>query len=212
MFIVFEGLDGAGKSTQAVLLKRYLEYMTKKVVHNFRLPGSTNLGEKIRNLIFTESQIAPVASIPETLLFCAGHAQLIEEKIMPALARDEIVILDRYKWSTIAYQCYGRGLNASAVETVLDFATGFKNPDMTIFIEVSPEVSYQRSHSNSLANRNPFDNFDIPRRQRIYDGYRYCINHTPPEKVMVVNGDQEQNSVHIQICNRIFALLNIPAV
>lgn len=202
MFIVFEGLDGSGKSTQAGFLQEYLAFMTKKTVHSFRLPGSTESGEKIRDLIFDKERVTPLNPMTELLLFAAGHAQLVNEKIFPAIKRDEIVILDRYIWSTLAYQVYLHGVNEAAALNILNTAISYLMPDLVIFMDIAPEISFERR--GGAAAVNIFDDFEISFREQIKQGYYRCLRKTDSSRYFVVNGDQSLDSIRIQICGHVY--------
>ena len=107
MLINFEGIDGCGKSTQIHLLKQYLEERGR-MVQVYREPGGTSIAEEIRSILLDSKN--EVSAISELLLFSAARAQLVQEKILPALERGITVILDRFYDSTTAYQGYGRSV------------------------------------------------------------------------------------------------------
>lgn len=143
MLISFEGIDGCGKSTQIDLLKNYLEIndLTYSV---FREPGGSEVSEKIRELLLHDSQ--EMDSITELLLFSAARSQLIKEKVMPLLERDEIVILDRFYDSTTAYQGYGRELkNLEIIQIVNRLASHSTVPDITFYLKIEPELAHERT-------------------------------------------------------------------
>jgi dTMP kinase len=132
MFITFEGVDGAGKSTQVRLLAEQLRAEGRQVLET-REPGGTALGEKVRDVILAVGSLAPWA---EALLFAAARAQLVDEVIRPALARGEDVLSDRYIDSSLAYQGLARGLGVERVLVLNLAATGHLLPDRTFLIEV----------------------------------------------------------------------------
>lgn len=142
MFVSFEGIDGSGKSTQAQLLKRYLQ-RAERAVLLVREPGGTPLAERVRALLLSdEVAIAPFA---ELLLFSAARAQLVDEAVRPALAAGTVVLADRFFDSTTAYQGGGRGLADPAWLT--DFhrqVTGGLVPDRTFLFDLPPEVAARR--------------------------------------------------------------------
>ncbi len=142
VFITFEGGEGCGKSTQAAILKDALERSGRKVLLT-REPGGTWLSEQIRALIKDQSQDPP-CDRAETLLFLAARAQVVAESIRPALARGEWVVCDRFSDSTFAYQGYGRGLDVQLLKQLNDFATEGLVPDLTILLDVPPDVSRAR--------------------------------------------------------------------
>ena len=112
LFIVFEGLDGSGKSTQQQLLNDKLQFDKISSI-SFREPGSTVIGEKIVKILQSDQKLSPLS---ELLLFYVSRSAIIEEKIKPALANYDVVICDRYFYSSIAYQGYGREMNIDFIK------------------------------------------------------------------------------------------------
>ena len=140
MFIVLEGLDGCGKTTQAQMLADWFREQGREVVLT-REPGSTPLGEKIRHMLEFDSTSAEVT---KSLLFAAARAELVSKVIRPALERDAVVISDRFVESNVAYQGYGAGLNLYLLERVHVFGSGGLRPDMVVFIDVPPVMAFKR--------------------------------------------------------------------
>jgi dTMP kinase len=132
MFITFEGVDGSGKSTQVRLLAEQLRGEGRDVLAT-REPGGTAFGEKARELILGDHELAPWA---EAALFTAARAQLVDQVIRPALARGQDVLCDRYLDSSLAYQGLARGLGVERVLEINLAATGHLLPDRTFFIAV----------------------------------------------------------------------------
>lgn len=135
-FIVFEGGDGAGKSTQADLLVRALRKNGHTVLHT-REPGGTPIGEKLRSLVLDHGQ-GTVDARTEALMYAAARAAHVEQVIRPALAAGTMVVCDRYVDSSLAYQGIGRALGEDAVRAINDFATGGLRPDLTVLLDVTP--------------------------------------------------------------------------
>src|SRR5256885_1606523 len=118
VFLVFEGIDGAGKTTQVALLAERLRASGREPLV-LREPGGTELGNTLREIILVKGQQGPaIGERAELLLFAAARAQLVEEVIRPALERGQTVICDRYIYSTVAYQGAGRGLDARIISAV----------------------------------------------------------------------------------------------
>ena len=138
---MFEGADGAGKTTQARMLAAHLRALGGEVVE-VREPGGTEAGERVRALLLDSS--APLASRTEAMLFAAARAQLVEDVIEPSLARGATVIADRYIGSSLVYQGVVRGLGTEAVRAINDFATGGLVPDATVLIAVTAELADER--------------------------------------------------------------------
>jgi dTMP kinase len=141
-FIVLDGPDGCGKTTQMRLLIDKLE-KSKLTVKRLREPGGTNIGEQIRELLLS-SKGEGMDMRCEMLLYMASRAQLVQQEIKPALARGECVIADRYASSTIAYQGGGGGLSTEAIMQVADIAVDGAWPDLTLLFDLDIETAMQR--------------------------------------------------------------------
>ena len=150
LFITLEGPDGSGKTTQARLLAEWLTAQGYPLLTT-REPGGTRIGEAIRAVVHdcAHVEMSPQAEI---LLYSASRAQLVAEVIRPALAAGKIVLCDRYFDSTFAYQGYGRSLPLDALRAITDFAVQDLIPDLTLYLDVSPEVGLQRRERSGEAN------------------------------------------------------------
>ena len=148
-FITLEGGEGCGKSTQAGRLKEALVNRGIEVILT-REPGGTPLAEKIRSLLKDENGDPP-CDRSELLLFLAARAQLVRNVIRPALAAGKWVVSDRFSDSTLAYQGYGRGLPIDELERMNAFACGGTKPDLTLLLDVEPEVSLARMRGRELS-------------------------------------------------------------
>ena len=142
MFIVFEGVDGAGKTTQLVRLVEWLEQQGVVVV-TCKDPGSTALGEQLRSILLG-SVDTPISMKAEMMMFTTARTQLVDEIINPALAAGKTVVLDRYVYSTIVYQGHAGNLPTDEIRQVNHVATGGLKPDLTFMIDLPVEVSMQR--------------------------------------------------------------------
>lgn len=148
--LVLEGVEGAGKSTQAARLHRALESAGRDVVL-VREPGGTPLGERIRALLLaSQSEMSPSA---EALLFMASRAELVHRVIRPALDRGTTVIADRFFLSTYAYQCGGRALPETVVRQANWLATSGLTPDLTLLLHLPPDAGLARAAGRSEADR-----------------------------------------------------------
>lgn len=150
LFITFEGIDGCGKSTQIGLLTAYLEDIGRPCLL-VREPGGTVIGEKIRSILLDKEnyEMSPAA---ELLLFEAARAQIVEEKIRPAIEAGTTVICDRFYDSTYAYQGVARSLGEDLVVTLNDIATSGLAPDITFLLDLSVEDAYARRKGRGEAD------------------------------------------------------------
>lgn len=146
-FVVLEGLDGVGKSTQVALLAAWLE--GAGVPHVVvREPGGTPLGEAIRELALSRGDL-DVGPESELLLMLAARAALVRSVIRPALDAGKLVVADRFALSTLAYQAYGRGLDPARVRPALDVATGGLRPDLYVVLDLQLDESAERRRGNA---------------------------------------------------------------
>ncbi|MCX6024419.1 MAG: dTMP kinase [Chloroflexi bacterium] len=174
MFIVFEGVDGAGKTTQIEMLAERLRSQgpTPHVLHE---PGGTGLGSVLRRLL-KDRQPFSIGERAELLLFGAARAQLIEEVVRPALAAGQPVLLDRYVYSTVAYQGAGRGLDTAEIAAVNATATGGLEPDLVLLLDLPVATALGRQDGRE------FDRFDqetLAFYQRVNDSYQRQANAAP---------------------------------
>ena len=181
--ITFEGGEGGGKSTQADLLGTWLGEKGYQAVIA-REPGTTQVGEAVRRLLLEE---APdhLAAEAELALYVAARAQLVAELVRPSLVAGKVVVLDRYGDSSIAYQGYGRGLVPEQVRKLNRWATGGLEPDLTILMDVAPEVETDR-----LEGR-PRDRLERAGRsfhERVREGYLELAGKEPGRFVVVDAG------------------------
>jgi dTMP kinase len=134
LFIVFEGIDGSGTTTQCRILADYLEEVGIPIVLT-REPGGTSAAEKIRDLVLDPS-LGDISHIAELFLIAASRTQHVDELIRPSLERGIVVICDRFLASSLAYQGYGRGLDLDIVAQVNELAVGNCLPDLTIYLDL----------------------------------------------------------------------------
>jgi len=163
-FISFEGLDGSGKTTQVERLARRLRELGRDVVVAVE-PGGTAIGEQIRQILLDAANRA-LAPETELLLYFASRAQNVVEVIRPALARGAVVLADRFTDSTVAYQGYGRGLGEQAVLQLHGIACGDLTPDLTILLDVDPEIGLARVQGRGRPNRMDEQTREFYRRVR----------------------------------------------
>ena len=159
-FIVFEGVEGCGKSYQCKKLKKNLEKKGIKSVLT-REPGGTNSAESIRKLIlkdyFFKNKSEKFDKYTDTLLYLGARNEHIKNKIKPALKKKKIIICDRFIDSTLAYQVYGKKVNRSFIDHIHKFILQGIKPDITFVLKVTPKVSKQRLKKRKTKNR--YDKF-----------------------------------------------------
>lgn len=179
-FLVVEGGEGAGKSTQARRLAAFLREVGLPVVET-REPGGTPLGERIRAALLASSASVPPAS--ELLLILAARAAFVADVVKPALAKGSWVVSDRFEMSTFAYQGYGRGLPQAQIEEMNRFATGGVRPDLCLVLDLPPEDGMARQ---AKAGKRPdrFESGGAAFLQRVARGYLE-LARTTAEAVLV---------------------------
>lgn len=164
LFIVFEGIDGSGKTTQAELLAEKLTSIQQSNII-IREPGGTPLGESIRKELKSNPNLDPITQL---FLFSACRTELIKDVINPNLEEGHIVICDRYIFSTIAYQGHAEGLNIAYIENMIDLSTGGLTPDIVIFIDTPVEIAKKRRENET---NDYYDQKDIDYYVRTREGY-----------------------------------------
>lgn len=174
MFITLEGPEGSGKT---VIARRLAEELARRGrrVRLTREPGGTPLGERVREILLGRADLA-IDARADALLFNAARAQLVAEVIRPTLDAGEVVLCARFADSTLAYQGFGAGLPVSELRAIADVATGGLRPDLTILLDVDPEVGIRRK---TAANRNRFETFDLAFHRRVRDGFLALAREEP---------------------------------
>jgi dTMP kinase len=197
MFITFEGLDGSGKTTQIQLLKTYLEQKGYPVLCT-REPGGTPIGDEIRVILHNLKNTA-MHPHTEVLLYIASRAQLVTQVVRPALQLGQIVILDRYADSTLAYQGYGHGLDIEVLRTMLDFATGGLRPDLTFYLQINAQDGLQRRQkaAEQGAEWNRLDAFALEFHKRVQGGYEALIEEDIARWVVIEAGQTVEEIQHL---------------
>ena len=191
--ITFEGIDGAGKSTQIQLLEA--EFNKLGILYKtFREPGGTDLSEKIREILLDKDNLE-LYSNAESLLFAAARAQLTVEQIKPAIAKGECVICDRFTDSTIAYQGHGRGLNIKNLEIINNIATEGLTPDITFILDIDPGKASERMRAESPDR---MEAAGIEFFQKIRQGYHQIMEQFP-YRCIVINAEQSQENISKEI-------------
>jgi len=202
LFITFEGGDGSGKSTQSARLSDWLGASGHTVIHS-RGPGCTELGLETRRLVqHRRGHVAPRA---EALLYAADRAHNIATVVRPAIDRGAIVIQDRYLDSSVAYQGAGRELDPLEVRNISLWATEGLLPDLTILLDVPPEIGRARLN----AARTEYDRLEEEGGEfpaRVRDAY-LALAATEPERFLVLDATRQPDDLAADIRARVSALL-----
>ena len=202
MFISFEGIEGSGKSTQIELIEELIRtkgYQVKKL----REPGTTELGEKIRN-IFLEKTAETVDPFTEALLLYASRKHLDQNFLRQNLNDGAIVIADRYADATLAYQSYGKGLDHNFVKLIHD-SSELLSPDLTFYMDISAELSRERISDREM-DRMESESIDFFKKVR--EGYLQ-IAHDNPGRVVVLDANKTVDQLHESIKKIISNKLNV---
>ena len=180
-FITFEGGEGAGKSIQVEILTSHLREDGYPVVVT-REPGGTRIGEQIRTITHNQENV-DLDPVAEAYLMGASRAQHVRELIEPALQAGKVVVCDRYVDSSIAYQGYGRKLGADTIAHLNELAVNGAIPDMTLVLDVSPQVGLERRGKTAKKDRLDFQQEDF--YDRVYRGYEELAKKDPDRYVII---------------------------
>ena len=196
--IVFEGVEGSGKTTQ-IQRSRYwlLERMNQKPsnVVVTREPGGTTLGSRLRQLLLQGHQ-HPIQDRTELLIFAADRAQHVEEVINPTLLAGGIILCDRFTDSTIAYQGYGRGLSLELIENICQVATDGRTSDLTLWLDIDVEVGLARAKARGTADR--MEQADLAFHRRVQQGFT-ALAAAYPHRIVRVDASRSEAEVQEQI-------------
>lgn len=196
-FIVFEGVEGAGKTTQIYQTAEWLQSMCSqdRAVVITREPGGTKLGQQIRQLLLDDPD-SLVTNRTELLLYGADRAQHVESKIEPHLQRGDIVLCDRFTDSTIAYQGYGRGFDLDEIDRVNQLATGGLQSDLTLWLDLDVTIGLQRVLSRGKPDRMERATLDF--HQRVRQGYQELAN-SYPNRIVRIDANRPQSVIQMEI-------------
>ena len=187
-FIVLEGVEGAGKSTQMALLSRWMHGLG--VPHILaREPGGTPVGEAIRGIVLDRGELAMP---PETELFLilAARAAFVRDVVRPALERGAVILADRFDFSTFAYQGYGRGLDLQELRRANTMATGGVSPDLTLVLDIPvAEGLARKRHQGVEGDR--IEREGEPFLTRVREGYKALVRNEPGARLLDAAGTRE---------------------
>ena len=205
LLISVEGIDGSGKSTQCKML--YHELLDRGYgVHLYREPGGTTISEKIRDILLDRENVE-MSPITEMLLYFSSRNQLISEKVLPALERGEIVLLDRFVDSTIAYQGYGRDLSLESIRKVAEVAIGALSPDLTILVDTPLDTAETRMDNREL-DRLEAENVEFKERTR--SGYLQLVKEEP-HRFLLLDGRETIEVLKHSVIERVEQMLKSTA-
>lgn len=194
-FLVLEGGEGGGKSTQADLVVQWLRQQGRTVLQT-RQPGGTPVGSRLREILLDPATGA-LDPRTESLVYAADKAEHVATVIAPALARGEVVVCDRYVDSTLAYQGAGRAIDATELARVAAWATGDLRPHLTVVLDVDPEVGLVRAgHAGDGHDRIEAEPLEFHRRVR---QHFLDLAAERPAEYLVVDADREPRDVHADI-------------
>ena len=199
IFITFEGMDGSGKTTQMHRLGERLRSLGHTVTETVE-PGGPPIAQKIRRILLDSAnqELSPTAEI---LLYFASRAQNVDEWILPALERGEIVLSDRFTDSSLVYQGVGRGLGIDAVNDLDRIACRGLKPDLTILVDVDAEASLARARSRNMAVphcETRMDDQALEFHLKVYKAY-HALAAAEPERVKLVNGRAGMDEIEREV-------------
>lgn len=193
-FITFEGCDGCGKSTQLRLLSQYLT--ENAIPHIFtREPGGGKISEAIRDILLNGKNMEMTDEC-EALLYAASRVQHLSDRVEPALSEGKLVICDRYVDSSLAYQAYARGLGLDFITKINAYALKNYLPDVTVFIDLTPEAAFQRKHGADENDR--LEKAGMAFHRRVYEGYK-AVAAAEPDRVICVDGTQTPDEIFADV-------------
>ena len=203
MFLTFEGIDGAGKSTQARMLARHLRYKGHEVVLT-REPGGSDGAEEIRNLVL-QGDPDRWSAETEILLFTAARRDHLERIIEPALTAGKVVICDRFADSTRMYQGLSRGNLRGLVDRLHSLMIR-REPDLTVLIDMDPGTALSRTRKRQGAEER-FENFGLELQQQMRAGFLVLAQEFP-DRIQVVDGNRDMDSVAQDMANIVTTVLH----
>ena len=212
-FITLEGIDGCGKSTQAVRLAERPRQAGVSVLET-REPGGTEIGKALRAVLLSPHS-AGLAPSAELLLFLADRVQHLSELIRPALQRGETVICDRYHDATEAYQRFGRGLDFGPYRGLIDSEVMTTPPDLTLWLDLPPEAAAERMAARRAAQEAPaqdaearFDTAEMAFHQRVSAGYR-ALHAEHPARIVRIDAELGIAEMEARIYDQVSARFRV---
>jgi dTMP kinase len=212
LFVTFEGGEGSGKTTQLKRLLASLRAAGRDTAET-QDPGGTPIGRHIRELLL-DRENTRMAAIAELLLYEASRAQLVDEVIRPAIREGRIVLCDRFTDSTLAYQGHGRRLDQDLILRLNNLATGGLRPNLTLLLDLPPEVGLARAQERLTHPRTRRDRIEeevLSFHQRVREGY-LAIAAAEPERVVVLDASHGILAIEAEIRQLVEGLLGSPGL
>ncbi|MDF2670472.1 MAG: thymidylate kinase [Paenibacillus sp.] len=195
-FISIEGGEGAGKTSAIRMIENDLQHKGHTVIST-REPGGIPIAEQIRNVILDTSNTEMDART-EALLYAAARRQHLTQKVIPSLQAGSVVLCDRFVDSSLAYQGYARGLGMDEVWRINEFAIEGAMPNLTLWLDVSPEVGLSRIHADGNRELNRLDLEKQEFHQKVQEGYRKLLIQFP-DRIVRIDADGDIQSIHTRI-------------
>jgi dTMP kinase len=202
--IVFEGVEGAGKTTQIYQTAAWLETQIDRdrAVMITREPGGTKLGQQIRQILLDDVDNC-VSDRTELLLYAADRAQHVETLIRPHLDRGDIVLCDRFTDSTIAYQGYGRGFDLAEIDRINLIATGGLQSDLTLWLDLDVTIGLERVSLRGKPDRMERATLDF--HQRVRQGYQELAK-IYPQRIIRIDATRSPAAIQMEIQSQLTAM------
>ncbi len=203
-FIVFEGPDGGGKTTQSQRLLTHLQELDYDVKWT-REPGGTALAELIRDVVLQDMTYGHISPCVEALLLSAARSQHVEEVIRPNLEAGRAVVCDRFKYSTIAYQGGGSGLSVADLEALNEFSTDGLDADLVILLDIESEEGLRRKlqlGDDPISESNKMELRGIEYHERVRAQFREMAN-TAPDRWLVLDSAAEPDKIGEEVSRRV---------
>lgn len=206
MFVVFEGLDGSGKSTLMRAFKKHLEAKSQAFEEVFD-PGGTSVGDKVREVLLSKAD--KPSSQTELLLYQASRAELVHKVIKPALENGKWIVSDRFFQSTLAFQGYGRGLSLENITWLNNFATSGLSPDVVVWINTPVEVCAERLQKRKSEGEelSRLDEEKKAFHQKVFEGYKALSeDKNTKTKWIVLDGVKSPEELSAELIEKFEAL------
>lgn len=206
VFIAFEGGEGAGKSTQVARLEAWLVEQGR-AVRTTREPGATGLGATVRSVVLDPANTG-LSARAEALLYAADRAQHVHEVVRPALEAGQVVVTDRYVDSSLAYQGAGRAFDPADIGAISRWATEGLLPDLTVLLDLPPEVGLARARGRAAADR--LEAEPVAFHHRVRDTFR-GLAAAEPHRYLVLDATGSPGALAAAVRERVAVLLGVPA-